>query len=282
MSNPNTGDYAQIARASRIKCLDLIYKAQTSHIGSNFSCADIMAVLFEKIDLDKDKFVLSAGWKAAMLYYHLWRKGRITEEELNSYCQPGSKFIGLAEPIVPEIMIAGGSMGLGLPGAVGLALAKKIKGEQGKVYCLMSDGEMAIGTTWESMLIASHHELDNLVIMFDSNGWQAMGKRNEILGNVGKGVSGMNGAISELGILVGIVDGHNHWDINMAFDYITADHHEVKAHNDRNFKKWKKRPHMISFATTKGKGVSFMENNNLFHYKAPNEEEYLKAKEELK
>lgn len=115
--------YAEIARQSRIKVLNLIYSAQTSHIGSNFSCADIMAVLFEKIDLSKDKFVLSAGWKAAMLYYHLWRKGRITEEELNSYCQiigaecnehgnnctgyncgggvafVQSKFIGLAEPM---------------------------------------------------------------------------------------------------------------------------------------------------------------------------------------
>ena len=92
-------DYADIAKQSRIKCLELVYKAQTSHIGSLFSCADIMAVLFEKMDLSKDVFVLSAGWKAAMLYYHLWRKGRITEEELNSYCQDGSKFIGLAEPM---------------------------------------------------------------------------------------------------------------------------------------------------------------------------------------
>ena len=80
-------DYKEIARQSRIKCLELVYKAQTSHIGSLMSCADILAVLFEKIDLDRDKFVLSAGWKACMLYFHLWRKGRITEEELNSYCE---------------------------------------------------------------------------------------------------------------------------------------------------------------------------------------------------
>ena len=98
MSNLTMEAYSKIARDSRIKVLDLIYKAQTSHIASNFSCADIMAVLFEKIDLDKDRLVLSAGWKAAMLYYHLWRKGRITLEELDSYCQEGSKFIGLVEP----------------------------------------------------------------------------------------------------------------------------------------------------------------------------------------
>ena len=122
----NLGNYETIARDARKKVLELVYKAQTSHIGSNFSAIDIMTVLFEKMNLGKDKFVLSAGWKAASLYYFLWHKGRITEEELNSFCQPGSKFIGLAEPIIPDIMIAGGSMGMGLPGAVGLALAKKL------------------------------------------------------------------------------------------------------------------------------------------------------------
>src|SRR3990167_10249553 len=174
-------DYEETAKKSRIKCLELVYKAQTSHIGSLFSCADIMAVLFEKIDLRNDKFVLSAGWKACMLYYHLWRKRKITNEELNSYCQPGSKFIGLTEPIIPEILFSGGSMGMGLPAAVGFALAKKLKKEEGKVYVIMSDGELAVGTTWESALIASHHQLDNLVVICDYNGWQAMGKTNEIL-----------------------------------------------------------------------------------------------------
>src|SRR3990167_10363431 len=173
-------NYSQIAKDARLRVLDLIYGAQTSHIGSNFSCIDILAVLFEKIDLDKDKFVLSKGWVAASLYYFLWRKGRITEEELNSFCKEGSKFIGLAEPITPDIMIAGGSMGLGLPGAVGLALAKKIKKEEGKVYVLMSDGEMQSGTFWESILITRHHKLDNLVILVDYNGLQAMGETRDV------------------------------------------------------------------------------------------------------
>jgi len=80
-------DYQEIALEARKKVLDLIYKAQTSHIGSNFSSIDIMAVIFEHIDLNKDRFVLSKGWVAASLYYFLWKKGRITEEELNSFCQ---------------------------------------------------------------------------------------------------------------------------------------------------------------------------------------------------
>src|SRR3990167_2144246 len=96
-------DFKEIARQARIKVIDLIYRAQVSHVGSNLSCIDIMAVLFENLDLDKDKFILSKGWAAASLYYFLWRKGKITEEELNSFCMPGSKFIGLAEPMSREV-----------------------------------------------------------------------------------------------------------------------------------------------------------------------------------
>ena len=85
MENPV--DYKKIALEARKKVLELIYNAQTSHIGSNFSCIDLLTVLFEKADLNKDKIILSKGWAAASLYYFLWQRGRITEEELNSYCQ---------------------------------------------------------------------------------------------------------------------------------------------------------------------------------------------------
>ncbi|KKQ75768.1 MAG: hypothetical protein US98_C0060G0006 [Parcubacteria group bacterium GW2011_GWC1_38_6] len=136
----NIANYKKISTEARKKSLEVIYKAQTSHIGSNFSCIDLLAVIFEKINLDKDKIILSKGWAAASLYYFLWKKGRITEDELNSYCQPGSKFIGLAEPVIPEIPAAGGSMGFGLPFGVGFALAKKFNKEEEKIYVLMSDG----------------------------------------------------------------------------------------------------------------------------------------------
>ena len=87
MDSPKIKKYREIARQARIKVIDLIYKAQTSHVGSNLSIIDVLAVLFEKVDLDKDKIILSKGWAAASLYYFLWRKDRITEEELDSYCQ---------------------------------------------------------------------------------------------------------------------------------------------------------------------------------------------------
>lgn len=253
----------EVARDSRKTVLGLVHKAQTSHIGSLFSCADIFAAVFDKIDLDTDRFVLSAGWKAAMLYYHLWRKGEITREELDSYCQPGSEFIGLAEPLTRNgkqlISIAGGSMGLGLPGAVGLAMAKKLKKEPGTVYCLMSDGEMAIGTTWESALIAAHHGLDNLVVLFDCNGFQAMGETDDILS-----LGNPSEKWSAFGWAAGEVHGHN-------LDALA----ESLAHKHDGL------PSVILAATVKGKGVSFMEENNEFHYRATTENEYSQAILEL-
>lgn len=251
-------NYGEIAKQSRIKCLELVYKAQSSHIGSLFSCADIMAVLFEKIDLDKDRFVLSAGWKACMLYFHLWRKGRITEDELNSYCMPGSKFIGLAEPVHPDIPIAGGSMGFGLPGAVGLALAKKLKGEKGNVYVLMSDGEMQCGTTWESLLIAKQHKLGNLVVIIDRNKFQAMGKVEEILNIPSASFFDCFGYST-------FTDGHEYQEIAYVLDM-----------------EFKDGPLIINAYTIKGKGVSFMENNNTYHYKNLTKEEYENALAELR
>ena len=252
----------EIALDSRKTCLHLVYKAQTSHIGPLFSCAEIFASVFDRIDLDKDKFVLSAGWKACMLYYHLWRNGRITEEELNSYCQPGSKFIGLAEPILPNLIpIAGGSMGIGLPGAVGLALAKKLKGEDGKVYCLMSDGEQAIGTTWESAAIASHHKLDNLVVLIDRNQFQAMGKTEDILAiePLRRKWRAFNWETRE-------IDGHSIPELQDALTYP---------------KHYKNRPLVIICNTIKGKGWKRAENNNLYHYLHISDEDYKEAIKEL-
>lgn len=277
-------DYSLIAKESRFKCLELVYNAQTSHIGSLFSSADIFSVLFEKIDLDKDKFILSAGWKAAMLYYHLWRKGRITVDELNSYCQAGSKFIGLSEPIHPDISFAGGSMGLGFPAAVGFALAKKMKREEGVVYCLMSDGEMQVGMTYESALIAAHHNLNNLIVLLDYNKLQAMGRTNEILRIepiVDKWVS--------WGWKVIETDGHDYTKIEDALSmdfapepldlYLGGD---TLPYHHLAYKIARSKPLVIVFHTIKGKGVSFMADNNDWHYRSIDKESYELAQQELR
>lgn len=242
-------DYSTIAKEARKKVLQMIYEAQTSHIGSNYSAIDIMAVLFSRADMEKDEVILSAGWKAAAWYYFLWKKGVITEDELNSFCQEGSPFIGLVEPMNRwGLRFAGGSMGYGLPFGVGVALAKKLKGEEGKVYVLMSDGELQCGTTWESVLIANKNKLRNLVVIVDDNGFQAMGETKEILPVYFPKIPQKN------------VNGHDYYEIEKALDDNEA---------------------IIIAHTTKGKGVSFMENNNLYHYKQLSQEEYDKAYTEL-
>ncbi len=256
----NIANYKKISTEAKKKVLEIIYKAQTSHIGSNFSCIDLLTVLFEKADLDKDKIILSKGWAAASLYYFLWRKGRITEKELDSYCQPGSKFIGLAEPITPDIPAAGGSMGFGLPFGVGFALAKKRKKEKGKIYVLMSDGEMQCGTTWEGAMLASHHKLNNLYVLIDYNQLQAMGKTNKILN-----IEPLKQKWKTFGWQIREINGHNFKETEKALILPSS----------------KTKPLIVIAHTIKGYPISFMKNDNLYHYKNLSREEYNKTLKEL-
>ena len=263
----NLANYKKIALEARKAVLHLIYQAQTSHIGSNFSCIDILTVLYNIANIDKDlkedrdRIAISKGWVAASVYYFLAEKGIIPKEDLKTYCKEGSKYIGLVEPYVRVIEAAGGSMGFGLPFGIGFALAKKLKKEKGKVFVLMSDGEMQTGTTWESAFIASHHNLDNLFVIVDVNELKAMGRVKEILN-----IEPLKDKWEVFGWEVREIDGHNFEEIEKS---LTGSH------------LYKGKPIIIIAKTIKGKGVSFMEGNNLYHYKAPSDEEYQKALKEL-
>jgi len=246
--------YSQTAKEARLKVLDMVFKAQSSHIGSNFSVIDILAVLFSKADHTKDKIILSAGWKAASFYYFLAEYGYIPKEDLETYCQEGSKYIGLTEPGINGVYFAGGSMGMGFPAAVGFALAKKIKGEEGKVYCIMSDGELNSGTTWEASLIAVQHKLGNLHVIVDKNGLQAMGDTKKILGAY----------FPQRSWNVRYIDGH--------------DFEQIESEIISNTNSW---PRLTQCETVKGKGVSFMEKDNRWHYLNLTKEDYDNAKQEL-
>ena len=250
-------DYPEIARQARLKVLDMTYKAQSSHIGSNFSVIDILTVLFDKMGAN-DQIVLSAGWKAASLYYFLAKRGDFDEGILDTYNQEGSALIGLTEPGVPGVIFAGGSMQMGVPAAVGFALAKKMKKEPGTIYCIMSDGELAGGMIWESAIIAAAHKLDNLVIIVDKNGLQAMGETKEILP-----MPELSQRWEAFDWNAYLVDGHNYMDLVEAIEYRV------------------KEPTVIIAETIKGKGVSFMESNNDYHYLNLTEAVYLKARKEL-
>ncbi|OGZ63815.1 MAG: hypothetical protein A3A98_00820 [Candidatus Staskawiczbacteria bacterium RIFCSPLOWO2_01_FULL_40_39] len=258
--------YKKIANDARKKVLEMIHNGQTSHIGSNFSAIDIMAVLFSKLNLDKDlkpnrdRFVLSKGWVAAALYYFLSEKGIIPKEDLEEFGKEGSKYIGLSEPAVRGVEAAGGAMGHGLPIALGMALAAKRGGESWKTYVLMSDGELDCGTTWECALLAAHQKLNNLTVIVDSNGFQAMGTKQEVLDvePLPEKWRAFNWDVVE-------IDGHNYREISDALDRAGTG----------------EKPLMIIARTLKGRGVSFFEGKLEWHYKTIDAENYQKALIEL-
>ena len=263
----SSANYKQKALETRKTVLRLIHQAQTSHIGSNFSCIDILTVLYNVANIDKDlkedrdRIVVSKGWIAATVYTLLAEKGIIPKEDLERYCQPGEKvYMGVLEPHdIFGMEFACGSLGYSLPGAVGFTLAKKMDGEKGKVYILVTDGEMQIGTMWESIMIAKQHNLANLVVFIDNNRLQAMGVTKDILN-----IEPLDERVKAFGWHVQRIDGHDYKALESAIENVSGSS-----------------PNMIICDTTKGKGVSFMENNNLYHYKHLSQEEFNKALEEL-
>lgn len=231
----------------------MIHRGQTSHIASNFSVIDIAAVLYENLK-EGDEVIWSKGWVAATIYYFLAKQGKIPVEDLEKF--PNDPYFGLAETRVPGVHVSGGSMGHGLPVAVGMAIGKKRASEKGTVYCIMSDGELNEGTTWESAMLAKQHKLDNLIVLVDRNRWQAMGKTEDIL-NVDP-VAAFKG----FGWFSKEIDGHDHNVLERIFCEFTE-------------------PRAIICNTVKGKGVSFLEDHLLYHYKHVDKEEYERAIKEL-
>lgn len=257
-----TKNYKEKSKQCRLKVLEMIHKAGTSHIASNFSVIDIATVLYENLELE-DIVVWSKGWAAATIYYFLSQQGKIPKEDLDIFGKEINgeiKYLGLVETTTAGIFANAGSMGHGLPIACGMALAKKLKGEPGNIYCIMSDGEMNEGTTWESAMFAAHHKLNNLIVIVDKNKWQAMGKTEEVLD------ININRTFRGFGWLETCIDGHNFNELDACFSYNIG-------HTDK--------PWVIVANTIKGKGVSFMEDHLLYHYKHVDNENYKMAKAEL-
>ena len=254
-------NYKQLATEARRKILTMISKAGTSHAASNLSVIDIATVLYANIR-PEDVVIWSKGWAAASEYYFLAKQGKIPMEDLEKFGKEIDgkiEYLGLAETSVNGVLCNGGSVGHGLPIAVGHAYAKKLKGESGTVYCIMSDGELNEGTAWESAMLASQLKLDNLVAIIDKNGWQAMGRTNDVID------LDINKIFSGFGWLETKINGH--------------DHDEIEA--TINYQQGSDRPWVVVAETIKGKGISFMENHLLFHYKHVTEEELERALKEL-
>ena len=234
-------DYQKIATETRLKVLELIYKGQTSHIGSNFSVIDMAVVLYQNLK-PEDEVIWSKGWASATKYI-------LEDYDTTNF------------PEDPPSLLLTGSAGHGLPIGVGLALSKKRTKKSGTVYVIMSDGEMNCGTTWESALLASHHKLDNLVVLVDRNGLQAMGKTEDIVK-----LEPLESKWDSFGWDKSVMDGHRYRGIDLAIDMTNG----VLG-----------RPSVVIFNTIKGKGVNFMENDNNYHYLQLTKEDYEAAVHQL-
>lgn len=260
-----------LARKIRLHALRMTSLGGTSHIGSIFSMADILAVLyarFLRVDPtfprwpDRDRFVLSKGHAGAGVYAALAECGFFDRRVLDSHCQDGSILSGhVSHKGVAGVELSTGSLGHGLPVSVGMAYAARLAGRRHRVVCLMSDGECDEGTTWEAAMFAAHHALDNLIVIVDYNKIQSLAPVSDTIR-----LEPFADKWRSFGWGVKEVDGH---DLNaLEATFCTAPFDEA-------------RPSCMIAHTVKGKGVSFMENSVLWHYRTARGEEYAAALAEL-
>lgn len=261
-------DSLELSKNVRKDILRIITKAKASHVASALSCTDIISVLYSDVLRyninnpkweNRDRFILSKGHAGSTLYSVLYEVGFINKDLLDSYYENGSLLSGhISEHGVNGVEFSTGSLGHGLSVAVGMALALKLNNSKSRVFVVLGDGECNEGAGWESLAFASQHNLDNLTIIVDHNKLQALGDTKNILDldlvNIFKSFKAN----------VYEVDGHNHEQLL-----------EVFNKENENF------PKVIIANTIKGKGVSFMENKLLWHYRNPSEEDCIKAIEEI-
>lgn len=259
-----TSDY--LAKEIRKHVVKMVYEAKASHIGGALSMVDLLAVLYTGIlninpsspqEPSRDRLLISKGHACTSLYAALALRGFFPVEELQSYSQNGSRLLSHTSHKVPGVEVSSGSLGHSLPIACGLALAAKTKKVPFFTYCLVSDGELDEGSNWEAILFAPHHQLDNLVLIVDYNKIQSLGKTNEVLG-----LEPLDDKFKSFGWNVIEINGHDHNEIKNAF---------------LSSKEQRGKPSVIIAHTIKGKGISFMENELLWHYKSPSVDEYNEA-----
>ncbi|MEN9891962.1 MAG: hypothetical protein RLY78_2257, partial [Pseudomonadota bacterium] len=167
--------------AARRRLIDMHHRARVGHLGGNLSALDAIWVLFQRHLDTEDRFILSKGHSAGALYVALWSVGRLSDAELDTFHAEGTRLPG-HPPCqgLPDVPFATGSLGHGLSLAAGTALAHRLQGRTGHVYCLTSDGEWQEGSTWEALVFARHHRLDGLTILVDHNGLQGFGRTADV------------------------------------------------------------------------------------------------------
>jgi|SRR5271157_1331410 len=270
MNQPLPDGTHRLARRIRTHALRMTSAGGGAHIGAVFSCADILAVLYGgvlRVDpaapgwSGRDRFVLSKGHAGAGLYAALAERGFFPVEQLLSHYQDGSDLSGHVSHKMPGVDVSTGSLGHGLPIAAGMAYAAKLRSAPHRVFCLLSDGECDEGSTWEAALFAAHHGLSNLVAIVDYNRIQGIAPVSEVLE-----LAPFAEKWAAFGWGVREVDGHDHRALQTALEAARLA---------------PGKPSCLLAHTVKGKGVSFMENTVLWHYRIPRGAEFDAALAEL-
>ncbi|MCB4810638.1 transketolase [Methylovorus menthalis] len=236
--------------------LDMAFAGSTVHIGCAFSIIELLAVLYRQhlrypdndpAAPDRDFLILSKGHGVMAQYACMRELGWLPEEAFSAYFADGSDLKGLSDSRIRGLEVTSGSLGHGLSVGVGMALGAKIKGTDQKTYVIVGDGEINEGPIWEGAMFAAHHQLENFMVIVDENGYQAMGPTKEVIG-----LGSIRAKFESFGFLAHTIDGHNEAEIDNAI-------HELWADPSRQ-------PRALIARTVKGKGVSFMEHNNIWHY----------------
>lgn len=261
----------QVSKEIRKKIFLTCCRSGGGHIAPSFSCTEILVALYFKImninrynlnDENRDRFILSKGHASVSLYSVLNEINIVSDEDLRYFCRSGGILGAHPEANIPGVEVSSGSLGHGLSYGAGIALAGKKNEKDYRTFVLLSDGECQEGSTWEAALFAVQHQLDNLIVVVDYNGLQSLGKTNEILT-----LDPFAEKWQSFGWNIIECDGHN---INSIVDSLKFNELATK------------KPIVVIAHTIKGKGVSFMENQPLWHYRIPtNDTEVGRACDEL-
>ena len=246
-------------REARVRLLRMHFESGVGHIGGNLSALDALVITFREYLGEEDVFVLSKGHSAGALYAALWSVGRLNDADLKSFHRDDTLLAGHPPTAGLEgIHFATGSLGHGLSLAAGTALGFRLHEKRGRVFCLTSDGEWQEGSTWEALIFALHHRLENLTILVDENGLQGFGSTAEVAS-----MPGLSAKLQGFDADFVTIDGHDSAALRAAFTRACIG------------------PNIIVMRTIKGHGVSFMENRMEWHYLPLNEETFKKAVGEL-
>jgi len=255
------------AKMLRKTVLDMAYAGAAVHIGCAFSIIELLAVLYrnhlrypgnDPLAINRDYFVLSKGHGVMAQYACMRVLGWLEDEAFIGYFADGSKLKGLSDSRVPGLEVTSGSLGHGFSVGVGMAIGAKLRNTDQKTYVLVGDGEINEGPIWEGSLFAAHHELNNFMVIVDENGFQAMGSTETVLK-----LGSIMAKFESFGFQVLEVDGHDEDAINHAIKQLWASNSFA--------------PKALIAKTVKGKGVPFMEENNIWHYTRLNPDSYAQA-----